>query len=248
MKSGDDSSTASIETYRYKTKPIHYFADKIYHDNAPAEVDRFMSVINQLFQAYVSSPLVTSKKTSTANVQTVDSQPLDQEVEDEGSDDELDADLERFLHGSSAAGQGTKTELEVYMEQPLVEWKTKGKVLYDVLSWWKLKQPELPILSQLARDVLSIQVSTVASESAFSAGGRVVDPFRSRLDPEVVQALICTKDWTAASRKGGDIGGSILTEMDMEGIERCFASLATLQEHEDYMDDLEEDVLEDMDE
>ena len=128
--------------------------------------------------------------------------PLDQEVEDEGSDDELDADLERFLHGSSAVGQGTKTELEVYMEQPLVEWKTKGKVLFDVLSWWKLKQPELPILSRLARDVLSIQVSTVASESAFSAGGRVVDPFRSRLDPEVVQALVCTKDWTAASRKG----------------------------------------------
>ena len=74
----------------------------------------------------MSSPLVTSKKTATANVQTVDSQPLDQEVE--GSDDELDADLERFLHGSSAVGQGTKTELEVYMEQPLVEWKPKGKV------------------------------------------------------------------------------------------------------------------------
>ncbi|MEI4927463.1 hAT family dimerization domain-containing protein, partial [Klebsiella pneumoniae] len=50
-------------------------------------------------------------------------------------------------------------------------------------------------------DVLAIQVSTVASESAFSAGGRVIDPYRSRLDPEIVEALICTKDWVAA-RKG----------------------------------------------
>jgi hypothetical protein len=47
--------------------------------------------------------------------------------------------------------------------------------------------------------VLESVVSTVASESAFSTGGRVVDPFRSRLDPETVQALICSKDWIAAS-------------------------------------------------
>ena len=52
------------------------------------------------------------------------------------------------------------------------------------------------------RDVMAIQVSIVASESAFSAAGRVVDPYRSRLDPEMVQALICTKDWVAAARKG----------------------------------------------
>jgi hypothetical protein len=45
-------------------------------------------------------------------------------------------------------------------------------------------------------------VSTVASESAFSAGGRVVDPYRNRLGSEIVEALICTKDWIAASRKG----------------------------------------------
>jgi len=42
----------------------------------------------------------------------------------------------------------------------------------------------------------------VTSESAFSAGGRVVDPFRSRLDPKMVEALICMKDWVAAERRG----------------------------------------------
>jgi hypothetical protein len=41
---------------------------------------------------------------------------------------------------------------------------------------------------------MAIQVSTVASESAFSGAGRVVDPHRNRLDPEMVQALICAKD------------------------------------------------------
>jgi hypothetical protein len=49
---------------------------------------------------------------------------------------------------------------------------------------------------------MAIQVSTVPSESAFSVGGRAIDPFCSRLDPEIVEALICLKDWMHASRRG----------------------------------------------
>lgn len=86
------------------------------------------------------------------------------------------------------------------MEQPLLLWTSKDP--FDILSWWKLKQAEFPILCKLARDFLCIQVSTVASESAFSAGGRVVDPFHTRLDPEAVQALVCTKDWIKAANNG----------------------------------------------
>jgi hypothetical protein len=43
-------------------------------------------------------------------------------------------------------------------------------------------------------------VSTVASESAFSAGGLVVDPYRNRLGPEIVESLICQR-WVATFRK-----------------------------------------------
>ncbi|CAD6215289.1 unnamed protein product [Miscanthus lutarioriparius] len=44
----------------------------------------------------------------------------------------------------------------------------------------------------------------------FSAAGRVVDPYRSRLDPEMVEALICTKDWVVAARKDSKIVGSVM--------------------------------------
>ena len=47
----------------------------------------------------------------------------------------------------------------------------------------------------MARDILAVPVSTVASESAFSTGGRVLDTFRSSLSPKIVQTLICTQDW-----------------------------------------------------
>ena len=52
---------------------------------------------------------------------------------------------------------------------------------YHVLSWWRSNSFRFPILSQLASDVLAMQVSYVASESGFSTSGRVLNPYRSSL-------------------------------------------------------------------
>ena len=65
----------------------------------------------------------------------------------------------------------------------------------DILAFWKANQFRYPQLASMARDVLSIPISTVASESAFSMGGRIIDQYRSSLKPEVAEALLCTKDW-----------------------------------------------------
>ena len=54
----------------------------------------------------------------------------------------------------------------------------------------------------VARDVLAIPVSTMASESAFSTGGRILDPFRSSLSPKVVEALGCTQNWLRSTHEG----------------------------------------------
>jgi hypothetical protein len=47
----------------------------------------------------------------------------------------------------------------------------------------------------MARYFLAIPVSTVSSESAFSAAGRILGTNRTPLAPETLEALICTKDW-----------------------------------------------------
>ncbi|CAN1312021.1 Zinc finger BED domain-containing protein RICESLEEPER 2 [Linum perenne] len=47
----------------------------------------------------------------------------------------------------------------------------------------------------MARDVLAVPISSVASESAFSTGERVLSNFRSSLTPAIVEALICAEDW-----------------------------------------------------
>ncbi|KAH9687521.1 hypothetical protein KPL70_014804 [Citrus sinensis] len=66
---------------------------------------------------------------------------------------------------------------------------------FDVLDWWKINSSKYPILSYVARDILAMPVSTVASESAFSTGGRVLDPHRCSLSTRTVEALICTQNW-----------------------------------------------------
>lgn len=92
---------------------------------------------------------------------------------------------------SKSSDLGMKTQLELYLAEPRYS-RTEE---FDVLSFWKTNQYRYPELSAMARDVLAIPVSTVASESAFSVGGRVLDQYRSSLKCETVEALITTKDW-----------------------------------------------------
>jgi len=66
---------------------------------------------------------------------------------------------------------------------------------FDILSFWKGNEFRYPEVAAMARDILSILISTVASESTFSIGGRVIDQYRSSLKPDIVEALVCTKDW-----------------------------------------------------
>ena len=43
--------------------------------------------------------------------------------------------------------------------------------------------------------MFAMPISTVASEFAFSSGGRVLDSFWSSLTPKMVECLICTQNW-----------------------------------------------------
>ncbi|BBH08947.1 BED zinc finger [Prunus dulcis] len=102
---------------------------------------------------------------------------------------------------------------------------------FDVLVWWKGKYATYHALAIMARDVLSIPVTSVASESAFSTAGRVLDPFRSSLTPNIVEALVCTQDWLRCSkldckpRVGKSITSMNGTEYEASFIDKLFQGI-----------------------
>ena len=46
----------------------------------------------------------------------------------------------------------------------------------------------------MARDILIVSISTVVSETAFSAGGRVLSDYWSRLSPQMVDTVMISRD------------------------------------------------------
>jgi len=66
---------------------------------------------------------------------------------------------------------------------------------FDVLGWWKVARTRFPSLKLIARDILAIPITTLASESAFSTSGRVLSEHHSRLTPQMLEALICSESW-----------------------------------------------------
>ncbi|KAF7142976.1 hypothetical protein RHSIM_Rhsim05G0124100 [Rhododendron simsii] len=58
-------------------------------------------------------------------------------------------------------------------------------------------EPTLPPGRESVGEAAS-NIAAVASESAFSAGNRVLDERRSRLAPDILDCLICLKDWEDA--------------------------------------------------
>ncbi|KAK3229347.1 hypothetical protein Dsin_001228 [Dipteronia sinensis] len=72
---------------------------------------------------------------------------------------------------------------------------------FDLLLWWKTYSYMYPVLSHLACDILVIPVSNVSSEYAFSTSGRIIEPRRNCLTPEMVEVLICVRDWKHARKR-----------------------------------------------
>ncbi|KAI3893474.1 hypothetical protein MKX03_022802, partial [Papaver bracteatum] len=94
------------------------------------------------------------------------------------------------VSSSNVAGTRALNDLEKYLQATTVDNVND----FDILRWWRLNGINFPVVQIMARDLLTPQASTVASESTFSACGRVLDDKRSKLKPKMLEALICVKD------------------------------------------------------
>nr|GEW99499.1 zinc finger BED domain-containing protein DAYSLEEPER-like [Tanacetum cinerariifolium] len=86
-----------------------------------------------------------------------------------------------------SASQQSKSELDQYLEESLLPRSHE----FDVMRLWKLNELKYPTLSKMARDILTLHVSTINPESVFDTGVKEMDRYRCTLKPEMVDALYC---------------------------------------------------------
>ncbi|KAK9725648.1 hypothetical protein RND81_05G159700 [Saponaria officinalis] len=134
--------------------------------------------------------------------------------------DMVESQFERDVSGDVVNDK--KSDLDKYLEDA----REINSKTFDVLCWWKKHEEVYPILSLMARDVLAIPVSIVASEYAFSTGGRILDPFRSSLTSKMVEGLVCAQNWLRSNN------GPVLAEEYIDELEKidkdlvyCFLNL-----------------------
>ena len=88
-----------------------------------------------------------------------------------------------------------KSKLEEYLSESRLTSKSYLNENFDVLNSWKANILKFKVLFQMAIHILSVLITTVASESTFSVSGRVIDDRRSSMSIETVQMLFCASDW-----------------------------------------------------
>ncbi|CAL9008221.1 unnamed protein product [Prunus brigantina] len=172
---------------RYKIQFVEFCYKRLYGTNSQ-EMAKVRDMICSLFDLYVQ---IHSKAESVASISST-SNSVRSRVDDIVSKECMDV-MKEFdtFESEESITSSQKSQLQLYLDEPKID----RKINLNVLDFWKANQFRYPELSILARDVLSIPISTVASEASFSVGGRVLDQYRSALKPENVEALICTRDW-----------------------------------------------------
>ncbi|KAF7124301.1 hypothetical protein RHSIM_Rhsim12G0168900 [Rhododendron simsii] len=151
---------------RYKFRYVKFCFSEFYESTI---VERFITKVKaelkRMYDEYQKFN-VGSSSSSKTSTDITNEQPF---VEGSGKTTSLQSKFRKHLE--EVETDGGKSEVDKYLEE-LCEKETSN---FDILIWWKVNSSKYVILSKVARDVLAIPVSTVASESAFSTGGRVID-------------------------------------------------------------------------
>ncbi|KAF7812893.1 putative AC transposase [Senna tora] len=168
---------------RYKLKLVEYFFPHFYGNSSEMEMDKIKRLCYSLFYEYEAK----SAKDETLREKSDEAEPQN-DVRDilKGYDSFVNSDISLV-----------KSELDLYLEEKVLP----REPTFDILNWWKHTGIKYPTIQKITRDILAIPISTVASEYAFSTGGRLISPHRSRLKENTLEALMCTQNWLCKEQR-----------------------------------------------
>ncbi|XP_071917021.1 zinc finger BED domain-containing protein RICESLEEPER 2-like [Coffea arabica] len=166
---------------------VDYYYRQIHGHNAEKYIQRVRSTFVDLYMDYGGELLPSLDLWNSESVEKSSS-----------SNDALsDFDEWYFESCSSSLHANQNSEFDQYLE----EQKFPRKDNFDILEWWKANCPKFPILAKMVSDIFAVLATIVASESACSVGGRVIDETRAKLLPDVVETLVTIDDWIESKKK-----------------------------------------------
>ncbi|KAL4388481.1 hypothetical protein GQ457_09G023180 [Hibiscus cannabinus] len=177
---------ATLLDPRYKTDFLECYFEDIYGPDAGYELEKIVQLCRDLVKEYEA-------KMSSGSEPQVFSTTSHTVVANKGNFKKYDT----FISTKKKRKSQVLSQLDRYLDDDVIP-RTPN---FDILNWWKTIGPQFPILQAIARDIYAIPVSTVASESSFSTGGRLVNPQRNRLHPSTVEALACCQSWLIAEEE-----------------------------------------------
>ncbi|KAK3228849.1 hypothetical protein Dsin_000730 [Dipteronia sinensis] len=180
---------------RYKLDYVKFCFGDLFDDNKVKKMTfHIKEILIQLYDCYKGVDNISSSDQVSSSI------PLENEVDVGKTHENSDFRLERLKKFKKMKEKKDFVDLKNEVERYLIEFdECIDDENFDLLNWWNVNSSKYKILSQIAKDVFAIPVSTVASESAFSTGGRVLDPFRSSLTPKMVEILVCLQNWLRSS-------------------------------------------------
>jgi len=166
---------------RFKLQFVEYCYGKFFGSDGEKLANDILDKLKAFLQEYLKSSNEISASSSQRSVRSSSKIP--------SSDF---ADFGKFQ--SKLCGPSIKeSDLQSYLDEEKLDHKKYEDL--GILEYWKANEGKYPEVAMMARDILSIPITTVASESSFSIGGRILDKYRSTLLPDNVEALLCTHDW-----------------------------------------------------
>jgi hypothetical protein len=85
-----------------------------------------------------------------------------------------------------------KREINQYLDEILIE---RDDDENKIAHYWRSKQYDYELISQMVRDFLAIPVTSASSKRVFSRGSDLITKKHNQLNSETTRSVLCLRDW-----------------------------------------------------
>ncbi|CAJ2676966.1 unnamed protein product [Trifolium pratense] len=205
-----DLALGAVLDPRMKLSTLAYCYSKLDPSTCEQKLQQVKRKLYMLFDEY------SSKNTSSGPKRIIQDQSSNMPLQKKSKSLSHSLFDELKEHHQQVVTQTGKSQLDIYLDESDLDFRCYEDM--DVLQWWKSNNSRFPDLSILACDLLSVPITTVASDFEFCMGSRVFNKYKDRMLPMNVETRMCTRSWlfNLVCNDGEDDGDDDFEEMTNE--------------------------------